>query len=200
MYNKREKKTIIESKEWVFLEELRQYIYCPRIPIFRRVYHFQPRETYKMEKGREYHRKKSIRAYQSKKGEVKYFYEQYLSDKEVKLAGILDAIKINGKKANPIEFKQRYPENNQIPYHHLIQLTAQAILIELCTDFEVDEVEIKYQNKKRIKEKITEEIKKETVMIIEELRCNVEKEYLPKPTIHEKKCVDCEYGRVCYEV
>jgi CRISPR-associated protein Cas4 len=143
---------------------------------------------------------KSEKLFQSKKGEVKYFYEQYLSDKEVKLAGILDAIKINGKKANPIEFKQKYPESNQIPYHHLIQLTAQAILLELSTDFEVDEVEIKYQNKKRLKEKTTEETKKETVMIIEELRWNIEKEYLPEPTIHEKKCVDCEYRRVCYEV
>ena len=200
MYEKSKEKQIIKSKEWVFLEELRQYIYCPRIPIFRRVYHFQPRETYKMEKGKEYHRKKSLRAYQSKKGEIKYFYEQYLSDKEVKLAGILDAIKICGKKANPIEFKQKYPENEQIPYHHLIQLTAQAILIELSTDFEVGEVEIKYQNNKRLKEKITEETKKETVMIIEELRWNIEKEHLPEPTIHEKKCVDCEYRRVCFEV
>ena len=177
-------------------EDFRQFNYCPRIIYFRYVSKIQPKSTYKMKKGQEFHNEKIRRKTQSRKDDVIIYYNKFLIDKELGLSALFDAIVVNQECYYPLEYKtgRRY---NTIPDHHKIQLIVQALILDSYYQTNVEKGEICYGTEKRINTPITLEdkllvLKQHTIMLQ-----IVIGEELPAPVHIEAKCHDCEFWLSC---
>ncbi|MEA2070211.1 MAG: CRISPR-associated protein Cas4 [Asgard group archaeon] len=178
-------------------EDFRQYYYCPRIIYFRYVSRIQPRQTYKMKKGQEYHQRKVRRKTQSQKGNLTINYNVFLEDTDLGICALFDAIAFKGEKeCYPIEYKTG-KIHDTIPKHHQIQLLAQAIILENTFNREVKQVEIRYKGEKRFVQPISYQEMEKVLQLHHEMLLLVQDEVLPKPTTIPQKCVDCEFWLHC---
>ncbi|MGC9778874.1 MAG: CRISPR-associated protein Cas4 [Candidatus Heimdallarchaeota archaeon] len=177
-------------------EDFRQYNYCSRIIYFRYVFRIQPKRTYKMLKGQEYHDEKIRRKTQSKRENRTIHYNKFIAIKDLGLSALFDVIVEERGVYYPIEYKtgKSYPK---IPYHHLIQLIVQAIILDSYYNTNVEKGEIRYGSEKRLETPITLKdklavLKQHTAML--QIVLN---ETMPSPTAHEGKCHDCEFWLMC---
>jgi len=184
-------------------EEMRQYVYCKRIPYFRRVMHVKGFKSYKMERGEKYHDKEIRNKYLEKPApNLERYYNIYLKDDELGLLGLLDMFEFDGNEAYPVEFKTGHPSRSSLENHHLAQVIVQALLIESEFDFLVRKAKIVYidYNYDVIFHEITVEMKRKILRNVEMIREMVFTEKLPDITIKAGKCQDCEYFPYCRKI
>lgn len=178
-------------------EDMRQYVYCPRIIYFRHVMRIQPERTYKMERGEEIHdaiRKKNPEL----DGQIQKYYNIYLKDKKLGLVALLDYIEYDNDEAIPVDIKTGKHVQHDISEHHLAQLIVQAILVESKLGILVQKVKVWYlKENKEFSHEITMEDKRKILSHLNEMKEILLKEIPPKPVKDVAKCRDCEFWRYC---
>src|SRR5439155_12422449 len=115
------------------VSDVRQHVYCPRIPYFRLALRLPHRfVTYKMQEGiLEHHRteqlehRRSLRAYGLADGERSY--DLMLHSERLSLGGRLDMLIRRQREAIPVEFKN---SREPLGLNHKYQLAAYALLVE----------------------------------------------------------------------
>ncbi|NHI93719.1 MAG: CRISPR-associated protein Cas4 [Candidatus Lokiarchaeota archaeon] len=178
-------------------EDMRQYVYCPRIIYFRHVMRIQPERTYKMERGEEIHdaiRKKNPEL----DGQIQKYYNIYLKDVKFGLVALLDYLEYYENEAIPVDIKTGKHVEQKISDHHLAQLIVQAILVESQLGLLVQKVKVWYlkENKEFIHE-IDIEDKRKVLSHLKEMKKILIEEIIPKPVEDAAKCRDCEFWRYC---
>lgn len=206
-------------------EDIRQFIYCPRIPFFRTILRYSPRSTAKMGQGRQSHadiHQFSLPALHTSRFPDRYI-NIYLQVPHLGIHGQIDMIEIldtldeldinpnpyvtgilkyEGTKAigTIVEIKTgKIP--SKIPSHHKAQVVFQALLVEANFQIRIFAGKIFYSKGSTLQTfNIWTGDKRWITGCINKLRTAYQTEIIPLPTPHEKKCHDCEYWPVCQRV
>jgi CRISPR-associated exonuclease Cas4 len=116
--------------------DLKQWVYCPRIPYYHHVMPVEFARTYKMERGRDI--EAAVKAMEKRRGFRRYGLEQgerrfgvWLHSAAMNLAGKLDLLIVTEHGCYPVDFKDT---EGGVRYNHRIQLAAYAMLIEEASE------------------------------------------------------------------
>ena len=179
-------------------EDMRQFVYCPRIIYFRYVMKIRLQSTYKMTRGEEIHEQEIRKKTSYKDGSFTKYYNLYIKDKELNIAAILDYLEFDGTEGIPVDIKTGHCYQNPISDHHLAQLLFQAILVERKFNLAVRKVKVVYK-KDNLEHSydISVEDKVKIFKNISKMRSIIEGEVIPSPTPTVAKCTDCEFWNYC---
>ena len=184
----------------VTVEDLRQYVYCPRILFFRHVRQVHPAVPYKVQRGVDFHednvRKKATGT--EADGSISRYYNVRIVDPDLGLLGVLDYFEVAGGLTYPVELKTGQVDRAPLPPHHKIQLAAQALLLEKLTGEPVVKAKAIYPDTKEVVDyKISIDDKAKVLLYLEEIRQMITEELFPLPTKFAGRCEDCEYWNYC---
>ncbi|MGI9049199.1 MAG: CRISPR-associated protein Cas4 [Rubrobacteraceae bacterium] len=182
--------------------DIRQHVYCPRIPYYRYTMPLERPVTAKMDLGKEEHEttsakeaRRTLKAYGIKEGERRFGVDLY--SKILGLRGKIDMVILTPREVIPVEYKMAAG----VGLHHKYQLTAYALLAEHTYSRTVSRAFVYLTpEKKAVEVPITPAMRKHVKKIVAELRDAAENERLPRPTPHRARCTDCEYRRFCGDV
>lgn len=182
--------------------DVRQRVYCPRIPYYRYTMPLERPVTAKMDLGKEEHEttsareaRRTLKAYGIKEGERRFGVNLY--SEHLGLRGKIDMVIFTPHEVIPVEYKM----TSGVGLHHKYQLTAYAMLAEHTFGRTVYRT-FTYLTpvKKAVEVPITAAMRDHIKKILAGLREDIVRERLPKPTPHRKRCTDCEYRRFCGDV
>ena len=112
--------------------DLKQWVYCPRIPYYHHVMPVEIARTYKMQRGRDV--EAAVEAMEKRRGFRRYGLERgerrfgvWLHSAALELSGKLDLLIITEDACYPVDFKDT---EGGVRYNHRIQLAAYSILVE----------------------------------------------------------------------
>jgi CRISPR-associated exonuclease Cas4 len=182
--------------------DIRQHVYCPRIPYYRYTLPLERPVTAKMDLGKEEHEttsakeaRRTLKAYGMKEGERRFGVDLY--SESLGLRGKIDMVIFTPHEVIPVEYKMAAG----IGLHHKYQLTAYAMLAEHTFGGTVSRAFVYLTPvKKALEVPITNAMRAHVKKILVELHASIENERLPRPTPHRKRCTDCEYRRFCGDV
>jgi CRISPR-associated exonuclease Cas4 len=182
--------------------DIRQHVYCPRIPYYRYTLPLERPVTAKMDLGKEEHEstsakeaRRTLKAYGIKEGKRRFGVDLYSGS--LGLRGKIDMVIFTPHEVVPIEYKMA----SAIGLHHKYQLTAYAMLAEYTFGGTVSRAFVYLTPAKKAQEiPITPAMRAHVKKILAVLRSSIENERLPRPTPHRKRCTDCEYRRFCGDV
>ncbi|MHA1380734.1 MAG: CRISPR-associated protein Cas4 [Candidatus Helarchaeota archaeon] len=179
-------------------EDMRQYVYCPRVIYFRYVMHIRPQSTFKMTRGEEIHEKEVRKKSKDIEGQLTKYYNLYIQDRELNIAAILDYLEFDGTQATPVDIKTGHCYQDPISDHHLAQLLFQAILVEMKFKIAVNKVKVVYKKDRSERTyPVSVDDKVKILKNINKIRNIVKNEMIPPPTPNAAKCVDCEFWNYC---
>ncbi len=180
-------------------EDIRQFVYCPRILFFRYIIRGPMQKTYKMELGEEKHEKLQKLKNETDDTSIQKYYNLYLTDAKLGLVGLIDYFEFDGQEAFPVEIKSGNPPSEGLVTPHKYQIIAQAILIEKNFKFLVKKGRIYYvKHQKVIDYPLEIEDKLKVIKIIRKIQKLLTTESIPEPTEDIGKCKDCEYRKYCF--
>ena len=182
--------------------DIRQHVYCPRIPYYRYTLPLERTVTAKMDLGKEEHEttsakeaRRTLKAYGIKEGERRFGVDLY--SENLGLRGKIDMVIFTPHEVIPVEYKMAA----RIGLHHKYQLTAYAMLAEHTFGGTVTRAFVYLTPvKKALEVPITGAMRAHVKKILAALHSSIENERLPRPTPHRKRCTDCEYRRFCGDV
>lgn len=183
------------------VSDVRQHVYCARIPYFRLGLRLAQRPvTYKMTEGslahqrtEELEERRSLRAYGLEDGER--LFNVILRSERLALSGRLDLLIRRRCEAVPVEFKN---SRAGLGLHHKYQLTAYALLAEEQTGLPVRRAFVYWIPLRRAREvPISPAMRTYTQRVLNEIRDNVERELMPAGTRQLGRCRECEFLRYC---
>jgi len=192
------------DKFWITVNDIKQYIYCPRIPFYNNLLSGTGDVTYGMLTGREF--EFSLNKDILTKLFKDLIYDGYklvkdlaLFSEEFMLRGKLDYALIGEHKAYPIEVK--YSNNPDI---YKMQLAAYSILLEDSLKLKTTEGYFLYKYShikiKLNRVKITSSDKAKVLYIADVVRSNVMDGIRPDPTEYRAKCNFCEFKNFCDDI
>ncbi len=184
------------------MTDVRQHVYCPRIPYYHYTMPLERPTTAKMDIGKEEHdttsakeARRTLKAYGITSGERRFSVD--LLSRELGLRGKIDMMILTPEEAIPVEYKMA----SAVGPHHRYQLTAYAILAEHNLDRPVNRSFVYLTPAKRALEvPITAAMREHVHKTLAALRDSINHERLPRPTPHRKRCIACEYRRFCGDV
>jgi CRISPR-associated exonuclease Cas4 len=182
--------------------DIRQHVYCPRIPYYRYTLPLERPVTAKMDLGKEEHEttsakeaRRTLKAYGIKEGERRFGVDLYSAS--LGLRGKIDMVIFTPHEVIPVEYKMAAG----IGLHHKYQLTAYAMLAEHTFGSTVTRAFVYLTPVKKAREvPITAAMRAHVKKVLAALHASIENERLPRPTPHRKRCTDCEYRRFCGDV
>jgi CRISPR-associated exonuclease Cas4 len=183
------------------VSDIRQHVYCPRIPYFRLGLRLPHRAvTYKMTEGILEHQRtealehrRSLRAYGLQDGER--LFDLALHSERLALGGRLDLLIRRADELIPVEFKNT---RQRLGLHHKYQLTAYALLAEEQFGRPVRRVFVYFIPLKSARAvPITPAMRAYTRRMIGEIRRNVARELMPDGTRQLGRCRECEFLPYC---
>src|SRR5579862_6720852 len=190
--------------------DLKQYVYCPRIPFY---YYCLPRirpVTYSMEVGKlshqeeeKYEERRTLRAYGLAEGER--FFDVPLRSQRLGLVGKLDlAIRVptmdgaGGEEVVIVDYKLT---RDPIGPHYRLQLAAYALLIEENWGLPVRQAFLYHMPLRKAEEsQITPQLRRRVPEVVAAINALVTDERLPDPPKSLARCVVCEFRRFCNDV
>jgi CRISPR-associated exonuclease Cas4 len=185
------------------VSDLKQYFYCPRVVYYQYVLPVEKKPTYKMERGkvaqeeiRRLESRRKLRSYGLENGKRR-FDVQVHSDKWG-LSGKLDLLIETETELYPVDFKFTRGR----PYrNHVYQLGGYSIILEdrFRTVVEKGFVYLILQGDVVVYE-MTEDIKKDCIQALAEIRKMIEEEKFPEAPPQRAKCADCEYRNYCRDI
>jgi len=172
---------------------LRDYIYCPMIPWIKIFYRYEEPATESMLKA-------SIETDANYKEKIAEKYklpkpwriEVYLYDKETGLSGVADII-AGEKRAVVAEIKRFKREKYQ---HQRIQLLIYAYLTNKLIA-PVEKAILIHEEKITLEIEITKQHLETIEKTAKRLRETIEKEEPPTTNPDQRKCIACQYRRIC---
>lgn len=182
------------------VSDVRQHVYCPRIPFFRLAGRSPRPTTYKMEEGKlehervtELEERRSLRAYGLADGER--VFNLSLDSPRLGLAGRLDMLITTRYELIPVEFKN---SEAGVGLNHKYQLAAYALLVEEHFRRPVRRAFVYFILAKRAQEVlIAPGMRRYVHRILNEIRENVARESMPDGTRVLGRCRVCEFLNFC---
>jgi CRISPR-associated exonuclease Cas4 len=188
------------------VSDLKQYLYCPRIPYFQHVMPVPRPVTYKMKHGAAQHleldrleKRRGVRSYGLREGERLFHLPVFSST--LGLHGVLDLVIVYEEQGQrrylPIEFK--YQEGG-IHANIQYQVVAYCMLLEEQYGTPVPEgvvYQIPTRTFRRVR--VTDERKTHVRNSLAAIRNMMVKELFPEPR-SRARCTDCEYRRYCNDI
>jgi CRISPR-associated exonuclease Cas4 len=183
------------------VSDVRQHVYCPRIPYFRLGLRLPHRPvTYKMAEGIAQHQRteslehrRGLRAYGLSDGER--LFDVPLHSDRLGLGGRLDMLIRRAWEAVPVEFKNT---RASLGLNHKYQLTAYALLVEETFGLPVRRAFVYFIPLKLAREvAITPAMRAYTRRVLGEIRRNVAEERMPNGTRVLGRCRECEFLAYC---
>lgn len=189
---------------WLTVNDLKQYLYCPRVVYFNTVVPVQRKTTYKMQCGQlsqEELEKLETRRTFKKYGidEGRRLFNLYLQSPGLALSGKLDCLLIcNSGEYIPLDYKDSTsgPRDN-----HFIQLAAYGLLVEKAYQtvvtrgiiYSIPQTKIYHLD-------ITPQLKDNVTIILSEIKQMITRQSMPEKVKQQAKCVDCEFRNFCGDV
>ncbi len=180
--------------------DLKQFVWCPRIPYYHYVLPVERATTYKMQAGREHHdhledleNRRSLRRYRLDDGTRQFRVS--LHSERLNLRGVLDLLITTEDALYPVEFKDA-PGGAAL--HHRYQLAAYCLLTEDTYHRPVRTAFVYVIPQKRIVPMaLTDGIRRRTNDLMREIRAMIAAERMPPATRRPARCRDCEYRNYC---
>jgi len=210
---------VVPEQLWLRIADLKQYMYCARIPFFQYVWPVRVRTSFKMQVGAEQQlrvekleERRTLRRYGLEK--AKRHFRHWLRSEKLRLSGRLDlllevpppdgpaALAHEGNKGKteyiPVEFKYSLGD---VRLNHKYQLAGYALLLEDLYDTTVTRGMVYLLPKEEIVElALTPGVKEFTLRLLQRLRQTIAFQRFPPPTRSVGRCRDCEYRRYCADV
>jgi len=184
--------------------EVMEHLFCPRFIYYMNVLKIEQHEHKRtlVNKGREIHNLKMVQNKEflrKKVGAIDKKIDVYLTSKKLKLVGRIDEVLfLENNEAVPLDYKFAFWEN-RIYKTYKIQQALYALLIEENFYINVNKAFLVYvRSRNHLEEiRITENMKKEAINIVEEIFDILNINYFPKKTKDKNKCLDCTYRNLC---
>ncbi|MDP8204433.1 MAG: CRISPR-associated protein Cas4 [Candidatus Tenebribacter mawsonii] len=194
----------LQTNIFVTPSEVIEYLFCPRFIYFMNVLKIEQHEHKRklVNKGRDIHALKMVhnKDYLRKKiGAIDKKIDVYLTSKKLKLVGRIDEVLfLENNEAAPLDYKFAFWED-KIYKTLRMQQTLYALLIEENFDKKVEKAFLVYvRSKNHLEEiRISENMKKEAIVIVNEIFDILNQNYFPKATKNKNKCLDCTYRNLC---
>jgi CRISPR-associated exonuclease Cas4 len=183
------------------VSDVRQHVYCPRIPFFRLGARLPHRfVTGAMQEGILEHQRtealeqrRSLRAYGLTDGERAF--DVGVRSERLGLGGRLDMVINRASEVIPVEFKNT---RAGLGLHHKYQLTAYALLLEEGLGKPARRAFVYFIPLKRAQElEITPAMRAYTKRVLGEIRASVRGERMPPGTRVLGRCQACEFLPYC---
>ena len=183
------------------VSDVRQHVYCPRIPYFRLGTRLPHRYvTGAMQEGILEHQRtealehrRSLRAYGLADGER--LFDVRLRSERLALGGRLDMLIHRASEVIPVEFKN---SRAGLGLHHKYQLAAYALLAEEHFGRPARRAFVYFIPLKRAEEvEITPAVRAYTKRVLNEVRASVARERMPAGTRVLERCRVCEFLSYC---
>ena len=183
--------------------DVKQFLYCRRIPFFTYLLGQRVGPTFKMQEGKRAHEdeealaaRRSLRPYGLRAGER--FFEPLLRSDRLGLAGRVDLALRTESEVIPVDFKDSYGPVSQ---NHRYQLTAYALLAEEVYGRPVRRGFIYLIPPRRaVMVEIRPGMRRFVHLAVHATRRMLAAETLPPPTRFRGRCTDCEYHRFCNDI
>lgn len=189
--------TVTDLKQWVYCPRILYYHHC--LPDIRPVTHKMEMgiEASRMEEGREDRR--SLRVYGLRSGHREFNVP--LSSSRLGLRGEVDMV-ITTSDADPEEvIPVDYKLARRAGPHFRLQLAAYASLLEEMRKCTVRRGFLYYIPLRRAETvAIDKRLRQRLSETLDDMRATLEREQMPPPTPHIRKCVACEFRRFCNDV
>ena len=188
----------------ITISEIMEYLFCPRFTYFLNCLNIPQYEEkrYKVMVGREIHNDKKVinKEYLRKKiGCIDKYIDVYLYSGKYHIRGIVDEVlKLQDGTYAPLDYK--YAEYNDPVFRtHRFQTILYALMIKEMFNCEVNRGYIVFTRSKNF---LKEVIIKENdylagIEIVNEVLKIIQKNYYPKKTSYNTKCIDCCYRNIC---
>jgi len=192
------------SRIWLTVNDLKQYLYCPRVVYYYTVVPVDRQVTYKMKRGQlsqeELERlevRRKLSKYGLTGGERKINLS--LFSKELRLSGKLDCMIISSESEYiPVDFKDTLSRPHA---NHVIQLAAYGLLIESHYVTNVERGFIYAIPSKTIYPvEITAKLKDDVNNILQKIEKMIIIQDIPEKSGNQNKCQDCEFRNFCGDV
>lgn len=183
--------------------DLKQFLYCPRIVYYDHVLPLPRKTTYKMEHGKlsqskieGLEKRRLLSEYNLAKGKRSFNVPLYSA--ELELSGVVDLLIETEELLYPVDFKETEFEPGP---HHVLQLTAYAILAEkkYCKPCEKGFI-YTLENDEIFEIRIDEFQRQRFYGSLKEMKALIASEMMPQPADNIDKCVNCEFKNFCRDV
>jgi CRISPR-associated exonuclease Cas4 len=195
MTNRNEKPLIVEN--------LKQFVFCPRIVFYERCMPGVRPVTFAMQDGHDEHedtrenaKRRTFTQMGLEKGEREFDLD--IVDEGLNLRGKLDEVIISPQgDVIPVDYKA----SEKVRDGHRMQLAAYAVLLENARGVQVTRGYI-YLIPLRKARKLTigDEEKGQIRLMLKKIEQMVRQEEMPPPTTERARCVGCEFRRFCNDV
>jgi CRISPR-associated exonuclease Cas4 len=185
------------------VSDIRQHLYCPRIPYYSYVVPVDRHETFKMVHGRDVHneierleRRRTLARYGLEAGER--LFRVQLSSERLKLNGTLDLLIRTDREDVPVEFKYTLGD---VMSHHKYQLAAYALLVEEHFGRPVRRGVLAILPANRIRWiAVTEGVRRYVNRLLREIRASIARQLMAPPVRRCGRCRDCEFRYYCHDI
>ena len=187
----------------VTVTDLKQWVYCQRIPFYHYVLPVSPGPTYKMSRGKDVQaavealeKRRGFRAYGIAQGERRFGI--WLRSERLGLSGKLDLLIVTSEACYPVDFKDT---EGGVRSNHRAQLAAYALLVEEAFERRVPEAFIYLVPRKSVAAVgLTDADRAEVRSALGAMRRMIAREEMPPPTPVRARCVACEYRNYCADI
>lgn len=185
------------------VNDIKQYVYCPRVVYFSYFLPLRRPATYKMEEGKLEHEhvanleeRRSLKAYGLAEGERRFDLNLY--SKRLELTGRLDMVITTTTEVIPVDFKNT---GGIVGLNHKYQLTGYALLVEDKWQKPIRRGFIYLVPQKKAQEVIiTPSMRLFVRKTLARIRDMMEQETMPPATRRRARCTDCEFRNFCNDV
>jgi CRISPR-associated exonuclease Cas4 len=188
------------------VSDLKQYLYCPRVPYFQHVMPVPRPVTYKMKHGTLQHveldrleKRRGLKSYGLRNGER--LFHHAINSEALGLHGVLDLViryEWQGEtRYLPVEFKY---QEGRVHTNVKYQLTAYAMMLEEKYGTPVHEgvvYHIPTRSFRRVS--LSDEMRQHVRNTLSAIRNMFVTESFPMP-YSRKRCTDCEFRRYCNDI
>jgi CRISPR-associated exonuclease Cas4 len=183
--------------------DIKQWVYCRRIPFYRYVVPVEVASTYPMERGKDVQaavealeRRRVLRAYRLAEGERRFGV--WLHSERLGLSGKLDLLIITPNACYPVDFKDT---GGGVRRNHRVQLAAYALLAEDAFARPAPEGFIYLVPSKRVVSVILGEAERAEVReTMQGIGRMIAREEFPPATDVRARCTACEYRNFCRDI
>lgn len=180
--------------------DVKQFVYCPRIPFYRYCLPGIRPVTYGMEAGIRSHRveqareeRRSLRVYGLQSGER--MFDVPLQSERLGLVGRLDMAVRLDEEAVVVDYKL---SSGRAGSHFQAQVAAYALLLEEAWGLPVRRAFLYHIPERKAEEiALTLTLRRRVPRVVDMAHAMVEGEWMPDPPKTRGRCLSCEFRRFC---
>jgi CRISPR-associated exonuclease Cas4 len=182
------------------IHQLRQHLFCPRIPYYSLLLDLKPPSPIWVHEGENLHNRqkkkmarRALKRFDLLEGRIQYNVS--CNSQKLGIYGIVDMIIEKDREIIPVEWKSHIGK----PYPgEMIQLTAYSVCLEETFHSKVNFGFFSLGEKgKTFKVEIGEDARENLMRNVEELKSNMESMEKPFSSANSSKCVQCEFLVYC---